>query len=185
MTGRKQKLREKEAKEDVKLLAEKEVSKEVGIRLKKFREYLGKDLETFAEETQTEQSIIDAIENGDDREIGPYLMTLSTLYNVNLNWIICGIPPLFYSKGPLLPEIVYLSSLNVPFEFNTKAEEYIELCRFFLLLNFQPFKKALLKYYEGLKTEYAEEYQEFMESKNMVILDKITIDSTGFHESRQ
>ncbi len=174
MIDRKQKIKE-----------EKEASIEVGTRLKKFREYLGKDLETFAEETQTGQSIIDAIENGDDREIGPFLMTLSTLYGVNIDWIICSIPPLFSSKGPLLPGIFYKTSHKVPYIFNKPKEDYIELCGLFILFEYPPFKEALLKHYEEIKTTYAKEFQEFRKSKNMIEIKNIKIDSTGLHESEQ
>ncbi len=185
MTDRKLKFEEEEKKENIQQRTEEEVNLEVGIRLKRFREYLGKDLETFAEETQTEQSIIDAIENGDDMEIGPYLITLSTLYGVNINWIICAIPPLFSSIGPLLPEIFYKTSHNVPYIFNKPNEDYIELCSFFLLLNYPPFKEVLSKKWEEIKTTYAKEFQEFRKTKNMVEIKNIKIDSTGLYEMEQ
>jgi hypothetical protein len=181
MTGRKLKLQEEEEKKNVQLRDEKEVCKEVGIRLIKFREYLRKDLETLAEETQTEQSVIEAIENGDDREIGPYLVALSKLYGMCINWAICAVPPLFSSKGPLLPEIYYRTSHNIPIESNKPNEDYIELCGLYLLLEYPPFKEALSKQWEEIKTTYAKEFEAYRESQNRTNIKKITIDSTGIH----
>jgi transcriptional regulator with XRE-family HTH domain len=91
------------------ILQENEVFKEIGKRLKRFREILGLSREQLANESHTDIDNIKGIEKGKIKinSFFPYILDLKRDFGLCFNWLITGNGQPFTFHGPKTPSEVY------------------------------------------------------------------------------
>jgi len=89
---------------------------EIGQRFKQFRQMLGKSIKKIvqdANEPIIQEKRIKLMEKGAFLPDIIFIQYFTEAYGLNLTWLVKGIGPIFFKKGPKTPLDIYLKSQKI------------------------------------------------------------------------
>jgi len=101
---------------------------EIGHRFKQFREMLGKSIKKIvkdANEPIIQEQRIKLVEKGAFLPDIIFIQYFTEEYGLNLTWLVKGIEPIFYKKGPKTPLDIYLKYKKITIEKEPDQNEKI------------------------------------------------------------